>query len=508
MKGHWTTMCAAAAALLSVTYSTGGDSAARAQPRSSLAALDNAIVIENRKAGSAGVVTTLVSRYNQTIIAGYADATSVDRGSRIAFRVSTSQPGAYTINVYRLGFYGGAGTRLVASSPVLNGVTQRACEVTELATHLIECSWDKSYTFRVRSDWTSGIYIAVLNHVATGRQSPIYFVVRDDWRPSDIVFQSSRTTGLAYNSWGNDTERHSLYPHNSTGGVRAMKVSLDRPTTDRDVLHFEYQMVRWLESQGYDVSYITNMDVHTDWTQLLNHRVFLSVGHDEYWSKEMRDGIEAARNAGVNLGFFSANTGYWRVRFEPSSRGRSNRVMVGYKYPSLTPDPVAPTYRWRDPPNNRPENALLGVMYIGRQQGGFYGGFDWVAANVTDSVFANTGLTNGSALSQLVGYEWDGVVNNGFTPPGLKILGASTVTPATIATGIPKTATQVSHTTRYTHASGAQVFATGSIHWMWGLDSTLIQPPRVDARAQKFTVNVLAGMGARPATPGAGIVVQ
>ena len=132
--------------------------------------------------------------------------------------------------------------------------------------------------------------------------------------------------------------------------------------------------------------------------------------------------------------------------------------MVCYKYPTQTPDPVAPTYRWRDPPNNRPENALLGVMYIGRQQGGFWEGFDWVTPNASDPVFANTGLTNGAALRQLVGYEWDGVVNNGFSPPGLKILGASPVTPATVATGIPKTATQISHSTRYTHASGCDRF--------------------------------------------------
>lgn len=499
-------MCAVVA-LLSVTLATGGDSFAKTQPPAALAAADNPVVIENRKTGTSGVVGTLLSRWSPATIAGYADATSVDRGSRLAFRVSTSQPGAYTINVYRMGYYRGAGTRLVASSGTLSGVTQRACEVTELATHLIECDWNKSATFRVGDDWTSGLYIAVLNHVATGRQSPIYFVVRDDRRRSDIVFQSSRTTGLAYNSYGNATEQRSLYTHNSTGGVRAMKVSFDRPMLDRDVLTFEFQMARWLESQGYDVTYITNMDVHTNATRLLNHRVFLSVGHDEYWSKEMRDGIEAARNSGVNLGFFSGNTAYWRVRFEPSSRGRPNRVMVCYKLPAQTPDPVAPTYLWRDPQNNRPENALLGVMYIGRQEGGFWTGFDWVTPNVSDPVFANTGLTNGAALRQLVGYEWDGVVNNGFTPSGLVILGASPVTPAAVAPGMPKTATQISHSTRYTHASGAQVFAVGSIHWMWALDSTSVQSPRVDVRAQKFAVNVLAGMGARPATPSAGIVV-
>jgi hypothetical protein len=220
----------------------------------------------------------------------------------------------------------------------------------------------------------------------------------------------------------------------------------------------------------------------------------------------MRDGIEAARNAGVNLGFFSANTAYWRVRFEPSSDGRADRVMACYKNPDRTPDPLLPTYRWRDAPNNRPENALLGVMYVGYVSR-YETGFDWVAANAADPYFANTTLENGSTLSQLVGYEWDAVVDNGFTPPGLVILGASPVTPASIAAGMPRTATQVVHTTRYSHGSGAQVFATGNMHWIWGLDSTLVRLPRVDARAQQFTVNVLASMGARPSTPDSGIVV-
>ena len=144
-------MCAAVALLLSVAIVTGGDSFAKTQ-LPALAVADNPVVVENRKTGTSGVVGTLLSRWSPATIAGYADATSVDRGSRLAFRVTTSQPGAYTINVYRMGYYRGAGTRLVASSGTLNGVTQRACEVTELATHLIECSWEKSATLRVGDD--------------------------------------------------------------------------------------------------------------------------------------------------------------------------------------------------------------------------------------------------------------------------------------------------------------------------------------------------------------------
>ena len=204
---------------------------------------------------------------------------------------------------------------------------------------------------------------------------------------------------------------------------------------------------------------------------------------------------------------FSANTAYWRVRFEPSSTGTANRVMVCYKNAT---DPIAPTYRFRDAPNNRPENALMGVMYIG-DHGALYGGFDFVVSNVADPYYAFTGLNNGDKLLGLVGYEWDAIVSNGFTPSGVVTLGSSVVTPTAIAEGIPSTPTQISHAVRYTAPSGAKVFSTGSIQWVWGLDGDrgfdFILPPRVDTRAQQMFVNILRDMGVRPTTPNAGLVI-
>lgn len=470
----------------------------------------NAIYFENQKPGTPDFLVNYQIRYSIDVIAGYADATSVNRGGSLNFKVSTSQPGPYSIDVYRLGYYGGIGGRLVTRSGSLNGITQAPCAVTDAATHLVECKWTTGYTLNVAADWTSGIYMAKLVHAATLKESAVYFTVRDDSSTSQIVFQSSLTTRLAYGYYGTPTENRSLYVYNSTNGVPAQKVSLDRPSTEQadynSLLNFEYQMLRWLESQSYDITYIDNLDVHLNPGSLLNHKVFLSVGHDEYWSQEMRNGVEAARDRGVNLGFFSANTSYWRVRFEPSSTGVANRVMACYKDPVATPDPVAPTYRWRDAPNNRPENAMIGVMYIG-DAGDLFGGFDYVVANSSDPYYANTGVVNGTIFSKLVGYEWDAVVNNGFSPQGLVILGSSTVTPTAIAAGQPQTATQISNAARYTATSGAKVFATGSIHWVWALDSAFITPARVDARAQQFTVNVLSSMGAKPLTPNPGIVV-
>jgi hypothetical protein len=180
--------------------------------------------------------------------------------------------------------------------------------------------------------------------------------------------------------------------------------------------------------------------------------------------------------------------------------------MVCYKDAAI--DPQHTTGLWRDPPNNRPENAMLGVMYVGDNSYDPLGGADFIVANTSDPYYANTGLVNGTALSQLVGYEWDAVVNNGFTPPGLIMLSASTPAATTIAPSLPPgTNSNASNAVRYTAASGAKVFATGSIQWMWGLDSLNTSPPRVDARAQQLFVNVLGDMGARPLTPNAGLIV-
>jgi len=472
----------------------------------------NAIYLENQQPGStawqiANPVTTSAPE-----IAGYASATSVNKGGSLPFMISLATSGQYKIDLYRLGYYAGAGGRLLGSFGPLSGVTQPPCNVTNSTTLLIECKWTTSFTLQVGSSWTSGLYVANLTALASGKQSQIWFVVRDDSSVASLLFQSSFNTFLAYNNYG-DAERHSLYEYNSTNGQRAFKVSFDRPfgevTNDSSnynkMTRYERNMARWLESQGYDLAYITTVDTHTNPAQLLQHKAFLSVGHDEYWSLEMRDGIEQARDTGVNLGFFSGNSAYWRVRFESSSAGAPNRVMVCYKDP-LANDPIAPTYLWRGPENNRPENALLGVMYVGDND--VNSSYNYVIANASDRYYANTGLANGASTSAIVGYEWDAIVNNGFSPPGVVSLSSSPTVATTIAPDLPSgTSSSISNAARYTASSGAKVFASGSIQFAWGVDSDGVYPAQADWRIKQFVINVLADMGARPVTPDDGMIV-
>jgi hypothetical protein len=208
------------------------------------------------------------------------------------------------------------------------------------------------------------------------------------------------------------------------------------------------------------VSYATDDDVDREPGILLDHRLDMTAGHDEYWTKTMREAWEAARAAGVNLAFMGANTGFWQVRYE-----NGDRTLVSYKY-TPDPDPVAAEktieFRWLAPP--RPECELEGVQYAGTVT--YQQDFDYtVDAAAADPWFAGTGLTSGTVLSGLVGPETDAIAPRCLVPPLTPLLQYSGPPPAA---GKPPV---VADSVRYTACSGAEVFSAGSLQFSWGLDS-------------------------------------
>ena len=361
-----------------------------------------------------------------------------------------------------------------------------------------------------QEEWVSGMYLAKLTAGTSGAQAYIMFVVRDDTGPSDFLFQSSVTTYQAYNNWGGK----SLYDFNSRGG-RAFKVSFNRPyaissnpaaaygngagdfltnnavppTDASSPSGWEYNMVRWLEREGYDVSYSTNIDTHSDARLLDLHQGWLSVGHDEYWTWQMRAHIEDARDRGVHLGFFSGNVCYWQIRLEPSLlTGDPDRTIVSYKDDALKRDPYAlddrnrqlMTVRWRDQPVNRPEESLIGVMYDGNPVDG-----DIVITKPDHWTMAGTHLELGDRLPRLLGYEADRVFGN--SPPEIMILAESPYQ----FEGRP----HLAHMATYTLANGATVFAAGTIQWSWGLDdfnAPELRRSSLNPSVDQITRNVLA----------------
>ena len=155
---------------------------------------------------------------------------------------------------------------------------------------------------------------------------------------------------------------------------------MNRPYVTRDyravnlVFNAEYPMLRWLEANGYDVTYSTGVDSDRRGALIKNHKVFLSVGHDEYWSGAQRAHVEAARDAGVHLAFFSGNDVFWKIRWEPSIDPSHTpyRTMVTYKEThanaKIDPLPDVWTGTWRDsrpfnPEGPKPENALKGTIF-------------------------------------------------------------------------------------------------------------------------------------------------
>jgi hypothetical protein len=467
----------------------------------------NVIQYENAKTAAQGVTADwLISDANyanNNEIEGYASLTSVGRGQSINLFVNTIDP-TYTINVYRVGWYGGSGGRLVHGPVHLNGAKQPTCPITNTATNLVECNWGNPYLLQIpnstdSTEWASGFYLAKLTG-SSGKQSYIIFVVRDDNRGADIMFQSGVTTYAGYNRWGG----FGFYSSSS-----AKKVSFNRPyARNPQILHpavgsgdffgWEINMVRFLEKEGYNVAYSTNIDTHTSSNQWTNYRAWLSVGHDEYWTKAMRDSFEAARNRGVHLGFFGANNSYWQARLEPSGTGEPNRTVVSYRF-AYAADPyygagnfAETTALWRNPIINRPEASLIGVQYDYNSVD-----LDMVISDCSSWICNGTGLLPGDRLTGMLGYEVDRV--DASSPAGITVLTASPYVCKNTFPGCADSPTRYANMTYYAAPSGAGVFATGSMNWNFGLNAFGPYANRANPKVQQITRNVLNAFVAPPA---------
>ncbi len=478
-----------------------------------------------------------ISGGGDSSIVGFATNMSVNRGNTINFKIKTTSKN-YRIDIYRLGYYGGLGARKVDSiTRTLTKAQSQPSPKIDAATGLIDAgNWGLSASWAVPSTAVSGVYIAKLVRLDGSLGSNhIPFVVRDDTSTSDIIMQTSDTTWQAYNTWGGN----SLYVA-STSGLpgRAYKVSYNRPfsnrgevggTGPRDFLFdSDYPMLRWLEANGYDVTYFSGVDADRNGAKIKKHKLFISVGHDEYWSGAQRAYVEAARDAGVNLAFFSGNEVFWKTRWENSLANPSTtyRTLVSYKetHANAVIDPLDPptwTGTWRDPrfsppaDGGRPENALTGTIFT--VNAGSVARITVPAEDGKMRFWRNTSIANLSAgqvatlTADALTYEWDEDLDNGARPAGLIRLSATQDTPSQYlqdegSTYAPGTATH--RMTLYRAPSGALVFGAGTCRWAWGLDSTHDTDPALpspnpfttDVRMRQAAVNLFADMGIFPLT--------
>jgi hypothetical protein len=500
---------------------------------------------------------------------GYANKSSVNAGEQIRFHLSSRiHYQAVRIKIYRLGYYGGLGGRLIYTT-IIQGVQPLPPPIPNLTQGtgegVAECNWlSQSGAFwDVPANAVSGIYLAQLTGLATGHQSYISFAVRRDDLNSDILFQQSVTVYQAYNNYPglvvssnseDSANGKSLYPPPNSLGPRfpdvergdphqARKVSFNRPYTLSSAFgiydsaglgffNYEYPLIRWLEKKGYYVTYATDVDTHANASIIASgkHKALLSNGHDEYWSWEMRDNVEKARDRPnnatskpLNLGFFGANISYWHIRLDNSSSTGTQpanapyRTITSYKeyarnlefgdpyfYTQNHPLRYKTTALWRlsqeisqgaNPaqPFYKPEDEMLGIMTIPQEGDSEHPVVTYsptfccssnkfeVAQNAP--MWFTAGM-NDEKMPNLIGYESDEHYPNHIYPNRtLTIVGDSPfvdfrpVPPQNCSCGISKTCIcqltllgNAESTFYKVDSNDAKVFSASGMQWAWGLD--------------------------------------
>jgi hypothetical protein len=459
------------------------------------AVFHNAIVTENALPGdpSWNILKAPPGR-----IEAFASEISVAPGGTLHLHVSTDPAAAYEVRIFRLGWYEGLGGRLLLCLPSCTGSKQGAKQpapgAPDPTTGLLRANWPITDTVAIPESWLSGYYVADVvlaprRGFGVGYQLP--FIVRGHaGNHSAILVQAAVNTWQAYNNWGGK----SLYAFNSTHSVPAVKVSFDRPfsPTVGNASPFtwgEYDLVRFLEHRGYDVTYTTDVDTDAQPPKLLDHKMLLVAGHDEYWTKAMRDGVEHAIASGVSVAFFGADISGWQARYEDGSR-----TLVEYRSAEKDPEtgPALTTIEWRRLSPPRPECQMMAVQHSDApEQAGIGSGIPayTVAPSATASPWlAGTGLAPGSQIHRVIGYEWDSYVPGCVSPkpksgPTLLFEYAG-----------PPSADAVT----YTAPSGAQVFSSGTLLLNWALDNFGHKIVPENPGLQRFVTNMLDAMIGAP----------
>jgi hypothetical protein len=419
-------------------------------------------------------------------VQGYSSSPSIEQGQTLELHISTEPAARYRIEIFRLGWYGGVGARRVACLPSCSTTKQGMPQPTPSPasdTGELRAGWPATDVVNVQRSWTSGYYLANAE-TASGRAS-IPFVVRaaSDAPPTAILVDVPVNTWQAYNAWGGK----SLYAFNSRARA-AVKVSFDRPferQTLWSLFAHELPLARFLEREGYDVSYTTDVDVAKQPNELLRHRLVVTAGHSEYWTRSIRDAFETARDAGTNLAFVGADTGSWQARYEDNYR-----TLVEYRDGAADPvvDPGERTDLFRT--LGRAECSLRGNQYAGgKMLVGTPPSPNYIVAASTDPWFRGTGLSDGQFVAGLIGYEWDTAQPRCLDRPETVLLHYE---------GAPLPGDAV----RYTASSGARVFSAGAMQFSWGLDASGSSSNFVSTGLQQFMRNVLSDL-MQPAPPSA-----
>ncbi len=465
-----------------------------------------AIIAENARTGTAWWVTT-----NQAAgdIEGYADQVSAQVGETVTLRVNT-KASTFHVEAFRMGYYQGIGARRVWTSAEVPG-SRQAAPTLIAPTNTVECQWNPSIKIAIDPTWLPGVYLLKLVG-ATGEQGFVPLCIRDDASKAAVLIMQGVTSWQAYNRWGG----YSLYYGNKGGALsyiqspgggtyadRARIVSYDRPYSHdwasgaSDFVGNELPVVMQAEQLGLDVSYWTDIDLHERPELLASHHALVTLGHDEYWSLEMRNGAQTAVQQGLNIAFLGANACYRQIRLEPSPVGPDRHVVC---YKSAAEDPMTGknnavvTVNWDQSPVNNPESLLTGSTYQD-----IAGNADVVISDPNSWALAGTGLTAGQRLPKAMQGEFDRYEPGPSSPANADIIAHSLVT---------NRRGNYSDITWYTAQGGGGVFDTGNASWVGELSNAPLIPsnvlpaavPGVTEYLLRIMLNVYSVLGTGPAS--------
>jgi hypothetical protein len=451
------------------------------------------VVDENRRPGT---TAWHLSGTGGASINGFANLTAAHEGQRVTLYVTTGAA-HYHISAYRIGYYGGTGGRLVWNSGELKGTVQPPCPLTA-GTYMVACdNWAPSMSLVIGLRFVQGDYLFKL--VADpGRQSYIPLTVWDPSSHGTYLVQNSVLTWQGWNNWGGYDMYGGAPPGDTPQyATRAVVESFDRPYANgsgaADFMALEYPLVYFAEEHGLDVTYWTDVTFTQHPGLLKHHRVLLTLGHDETWTRPERESVVAARSEGVNVIYFGASPVLRHARLQPSPMG-PDREEVDYR--DATADPIYATdpgdatgNTWAVPPASAPPSEVVGDTYQG------YGLDDPMV--VTDAgawPFAGSGAADGMKLKGVEAGDYDAYDTTEPDPPNVEILSHSPVQP------------EVGHImdadmTYYTWPTGGGgVLATGTIGWIPALSACSGPLPSCPARVvQAVTGNILRLFGRGPA---------
>ncbi|WP_240796374.1 N,N-dimethylformamidase beta subunit family domain-containing protein [Streptomyces sp. RFCAC02] len=411
-------------------------------------------------------------------IKGFVPDGAVEPGKPLDFHVTVNPPQEFTIAIYRIGHVGQGGARLLMHSPSLMGTQQMAPLV---AGRAVSCHhWWLAWRHQVPTDWRPGAYVAVLTTADNRFRSHVPFTVRDG-RSADLLLVLPDVTWQAYNLFPEDGRHGASLYHawDETGRLlgeseASTTVCFDRPYAGAGLpLHagHAYDVIRWAESQGYDLAYATARDLHAGRVDPARYRGIIFPGHDEYWSVPMRRAAERARDEGTSLVFLSANTMYWQVTLNPLPAGAPDRLLACRKRQG-----PGRSLLWRE--QGDPEQTLLGIQYTGTVP---YPQ-PLVVRNADHWLWQGTGAAEGEEIPDLVAGEADRYHPRTPLPESeSRVLLAHS--PYTDAAG----ARRHQETSLYQAPSGAWVFASGTFGW----SPALGRPGHMEHRVQRATANLL-----------------